>query len=191
MCCSAKRVFDDGTLAFGDFWQVLRRNQQFSPNSLLWGSLMGKLLSGCTLRLDYFYTSPFYLHFGQNSLNEQRRRGQKVEAPREMALGGDHFLTKTNNLKRAQICFPTLVFPISIFPKFHFTKFLRRHQGAMNSWCWQPTRMPKKAPSKEGSNRASQHTPFNNRQGGPHKIIFYWRGCIDFGPHFSLVIDFL
>lgn len=73
---------------------------------------------GCKLRLDYFYTSPFYLHFGQNSLNEQRRRGQKVEALREMDLGGSGvtiFSQKTNNLKRAQICFPTqlLCFPFS------------------------------------------------------------------------------
>ena len=79
---------------------------------------MHPFFMGCKLRLDYFYTSPFYLHFGQNSLNEQRRRGQKVEALREMDLGGSGvtiFSQETNNLKRAQICFPTqlLCFPFS------------------------------------------------------------------------------
>eukprot|EP00435_Cladocopium_sp_Y103_P042120 s530_g11.t1 len=29
--------------------------------------------------LEYFYTSPFYQRIGQNSVNEQRRRGLKVE----------------------------------------------------------------------------------------------------------------
>ena len=41
------------------------------------------------LRLDYFYTSPFYLRCGgPESVNERRRRGQRVEARGLGHLGG-------------------------------------------------------------------------------------------------------
>ena len=43
--------------------------------------------------LDYFYTSPFYPHFGQNSLNEQRRRGLQVEAQ----AGSHEFVLRAAN----------------------------------------------------------------------------------------------
>ncbi|CAK9090004.1 unnamed protein product [Durusdinium trenchii] len=43
--------------------------------------------------LEYFYTSPFYLHFGEGSLNEQRRRGLQVEAQ----AGSHEFVLRTAN----------------------------------------------------------------------------------------------